>query len=70
MMAVKDLLRAGSESCLEDLEVIPPFLLENDTGAKDELVARGAVHRSRRSKVKALVGYEQVVPRRVLPCRP
>jgi Peptidase family S41 len=34
----------ASESCREDLEVIPPFLLENDTGAKDELAALGQAH--------------------------
>lgn len=34
----------ASDSCLKDLEVIPPFLLENDTGAKDELAALGQAH--------------------------
>jgi hypothetical protein len=34
----------ASESCLMDLAVIPAFLLENDTGAKDELASWGQVH--------------------------
>jgi hypothetical protein len=34
----------ASESCLKDLEAIPAFLLENDTGAKDELAALGQAH--------------------------
>lgn len=31
----------NSASCLQDLEAIPPFLLENDTGAKDHLAQKG-----------------------------
>jgi hypothetical protein len=34
----------ASENCLKDLEVIPPFLLENDAGAKDELATMGQAH--------------------------
>lgn len=31
----------GSSACLQDLEAIPPFLLENDAGAKDHLAQKG-----------------------------
>jgi hypothetical protein len=34
----------ASENCLMDLEVVPPFLLENDTGAKDEFASWGQAH--------------------------
>jgi len=33
-----------SEQCATDLEAIPGFLLENDTGAKDELAQWGQAH--------------------------
>jgi hypothetical protein len=33
-----------SEQCLADLDSIPPFLLENDAGARDELAALGQAH--------------------------
>lgn len=34
----------ASEQCVTDLESIPGFLLENDTGAKDELAQWGQAH--------------------------
>jgi|SRR5271157_3370609 len=36
--------QSAAELCVKDLEVIPGFLLENDTGAKDHLAQLGQKH--------------------------